>query len=197
MLRSEKMKTKKLTVLGIAALAAVIIVVISALLFMNYNQKSKNSAAQNISIGSLAPNYNFIIGNGSIINLSAYRGHPVVLWFVATWCSSCAQGNEAINQNYKFFEQHGVKIIELELYKDLGYSGPPIAGFIDSYAPNAYSNKVLVPALAGYNMTAAYDPKAYLDIYYLISKNGTVLYINGSPELTLAQLEGAINKTSD
>ncbi|MCL4380853.1 redoxin domain-containing protein [Candidatus Marsarchaeota archaeon] len=192
------MKIDKTKVFGIAVLAAVLIIVIIALLFMKYNsKKSINAVAQNITIGSLAPNYDFIIGNGSIVNLSAYRGHPVVLWFVATWCSSCAQGNEAINQNYRFFEQHGIKIIELELYKDLGYSGPPITGFIDSYAPSAYSNGVLIPALAGYNMTTAYDPKAYLDIYYLISKNGTVLYINGSPELTLGQLEKAINSTGN
>jgi hypothetical protein len=51
----------------------------------------------------------------------------------------------------------------------------------------------VIPAISGYNMTAAYDPKGYLDIYYVISSNGRVLY-SGSPlASTLGQLENAIN----
>jgi thiol-disulfide isomerase/thioredoxin len=142
-----------------------------------------------------APNYGFFLANGSEVNINTYRGKPVLLWFVATWCSSCAQGNEVINQNYNFFKSHGITIVELELYKDLGYSGPPIADFVDSYALEAYSNGTVVPALAGYNMTAVYDLRGYLDIYYLLASNGTVLYINGSPSATLSQLEQAINNS--
>jgi thiol-disulfide isomerase/thioredoxin len=182
----------KIIAVGIGAL---IVVLTLALLFMKYDSNSSNVLSQNITVGSMAPNYGFPIANGSYTNLSAYKGHVVVLWFVATWCPTCAQGNEVINQNYQFFERHGIKVIELELYNDLGYSGPPIAGFVNSYAQNAYSNDTIIPALAGYNMTAAYDPKGYLDIYYLISRNGTVSYINGSLALTLGQLEKAINSS--
>ncbi len=188
MLHGEEMK--KNIVVGIVAFAVVVTI---ALLFLKSNLNVGNAEPQNITIGSIAPDYGFLLSNGSYTNLSAYKGDVVVLWFVATWCPSCAQGNEAINQNYQFFERRGIKVIELELYKDLGYSGPPIASFVNSYAPSAYSNDTIIPALAGYNMTAAYDPKGYLDIYYLISRNGTVLYINGSPASTLGQLEEAIN----
>lgn len=183
---------KKNIVVGIVALAVVVTI---ALLFLKFNSNVGNAEPQNITTGSIAPDYGFLLSNGSYTNLSAYKGNVVVLWFVATWCPSCAQGNEAINQNYQFFERRGIKVIELELYKDLGYSGPPIAGFVNSYASSAYSNDTIIPALAGYNMTAAYDPKGYLDIYYLISRNGTVLYINGSPASTLGQLEEAINSS--
>ncbi len=186
------MKRNKALVVGIVALIAVLAI---TLLFIESASKGVNAGVHNVTIGAPAPNYAFLIENGSYTNLSAYRGHTVVLWFVATWCSSCAQGNEAINQNYQFFARHGIKIIELELYKDLGYSGPPIASFVNSYAPSAYSNSTIIPALAGYNMTAAYDPKGYLDIYYLLSSNGTVQYINGSPASTLGQLETAINSS--
>ncbi len=64
---------------------------------------------------------------------------------------------------------------------------------VNSYAPDAFSNGTIIPALAGYNITAAYDPKGYLDIYYLLSSDGKVLYINGSLAFTLGQLEQAIN----
>jgi thiol-disulfide isomerase/thioredoxin len=175
------------------ALVVVAAVAVAVALVLAFNQSGSNVQAQNATIGSRAPNFGFLLANGSVANLSAYRGHAVVLWFVATWCPSCAQGNSAINSNYSFFKQHGIKIVELELYKDLGYSGPTIEGFVNSYAPAAYSNGTIVPALAGYNMTAAYDPKGYLDIYYLISGNGTILYISGSPAETLGQLAHAIN----
>ncbi len=186
---------KKKIVFGVSA--AVVVLVVAALLFISSNHSSGNAISQNITIGSLAPDYGFLLSNGSYMNLSAYRGHPVVLWFVATWCSTCAQGNELLNQqqNYQFFKQRGIKIIELEMYRDLGYSGPSIANFVGSYAPNAYSNGAIVSGLAGYNMTAAYNPKGYLDIYYLISANGTVVYINGEPASTLGQLEAAINSS--
>lgn len=169
------------------------VIVIAVASFIVSNQSYQNTQTQNVTIGSLAPNYGFLLGNDSSVNLSAWRGHLTVIWFVATWCSSCAQGNEALNQNYQFFKQHGIKIVELELYKDLGYQGPPIASFVKSYAPDAYSDGTIIPALAGYNITAAYDPKVYLDVYYLLSSDGKVLYISGSPASTLGQLEQAIN----
>jgi thiol-disulfide isomerase/thioredoxin len=178
----------------VTVVAIVIASIAVALLYGNMNGSGSNSTtAGNVTVGSLAPDYGFFLGNSSETNLSSYRGHPVLLWFVATWCSTCAQGNQALNSNYQFFRQHGVKIIELELYKDLGYSGPSINNFVYSYAPSAYSNGTVIPAYAGYNMTAEYDPKGYLDIYYLISSNGTVLYINGAPASTAGQLEQAVN----
>jgi thiol-disulfide isomerase/thioredoxin len=185
------MKRNKKIIVGIVAIVAVLA---AALLFTGHNSNN-GSASGNITVGSMAPNYGFLLTNGSNVNLSAYRGHPVLLWFVATWCSSCAQGNEVLDHNYTFFESHGIKVVEIELYKDLGYSGPPVASFVNSYAPGALSNGTIIPAISGYNMSLAYDPKGYLDIYYLISKNGTVLYINGSLGATLQQLEGAVNRS--
>ncbi len=175
-----------------AAVIAVVVVAVAIVLFV-HDSKGTGVKLQNVTSGELAPNYEFLIANGSVANLTSYRGHVTLLWFVATWCSSCAQGNEELNQNYQFFRQHGIKVVELELYKDLGYGGPDIASFVYSYAPTAYANNTIIPALAGYNMTESYDPKGYLDIYYLVSSNGKVLYVNSSLASTLGQLEHAIN----
>ncbi|MEM3215818.1 MAG: thioredoxin family protein [Candidatus Micrarchaeaceae archaeon] len=184
------MKNAKVLV-AIVALAAIA----GTVLILHISANDNGNQLQNVTVGSVAPNYRFFLANGSPASLSTYKGNITLLWFVATWCPSCAQGNEAINQNYQFFKQHRIKVVELELYKDLGYSGPSIAAFVDSYAAAAYSNGTIVPALASYNMTIAYDPHGYLDIYYLISGNGTVLYINGSPSATMSQLKQAINSS--
>ena len=182
---------KRVMLIGIVIALAI---VISGYLLW-HKPAGTDSAVQNITIGSKAPENNFLLDNGTYANLSKYKGHPIVLWFVATWCSTCAQGNQVLNGNYQFFKKHGIDIIELELYKDLGYRGPTITNFVSSYAPNAYANDTIVPALSGNNMTLKYDPKGYLDIYYLISANGTVEYINGEPALTLSQLKNAINNS--
>lgn len=184
------MRSKRWVFLGtVAAFAVVAIVWYSSL-------NANGPAAQNITVGSYAPDFGFRLGNGTPTDLSAFRGNTVLLWLVATWCSSCAQGNIAINQNYQFFKQKGVNVIEVELYKDLGYNGPSITNFVDEYAPSAYSNGTILPGVSGYNMTAAYDPNGYLDIYYLISGSGKVLYISGSPASTLGQLMQMINRSA-
>ncbi len=191
------MKKKNLLIYAVAAIVAVAAI---GLLYAHFNNTGGSSGNQlhNITVGASAPDYGFLLtNNGQEANLSQYKGQETLLWFVATWCPSCAQGNQAINSNYKFFKQHKVKIIELEMYKDLGYSGPSIYNFVNSYAPDAYSNGTITPALAGYNMTAAYDPEGYLDIYYLLSGSGNVIYISGSPESTMPQLMNAVNSSAE
>ncbi len=182
------MKKNKIIIAAVAAVAVLAIIV-----FLASGQVVTAAGAQNVSVGSMAPNYQFIAANGSTVSLSAYRGHLTVLWFVTTWCPGCVQGNEVLNQSYQFFKQRGVKVVEIELYKDLGYNGPLISDFVMSYAPAAYASGTVVPAVSGYNMTAAYDPKGYLDIYYVISSNGRVLYTGSPLASTLGQLENAIN----
>jgi len=54
---------------------------------------------------------------------------------------------------------------------------------------------VVIPAYASYNMTLIYDRQGYLDIYYLISPDGKILYENASLGATLPELLSEINKT--
>ncbi|MCL4404667.1 MAG: redoxin domain-containing protein [Candidatus Marsarchaeota archaeon] len=147
-------------------------------------------------IGNIAPNYSFVYAsNGTIANISSLRGKTVLLWFVATWCSGCAQGNEILNGNMSFFESRGIDVIEVELYKDLGYSGEPISSFVAEYAPNASAFRDFHSAISGYNLSLAYDGRGYLDIYYLIGHNGTVIYENnGTLAATMGQLKNTINR---
>jgi len=180
-------------------LVAIFVIAIVAVIAVYASQKAnsaKSGLNGNLTVGSYAPNYTFFFANnGTEANLSNYRGHEVLLWFVATWCSGCAQGDELLNSSYKEFNDHGVKVIELELYRDLGYSGESIGNFVQNFAPEAYQKNVVIPAYASYNMTLAYDHQGYLDIYYLISPNGKILYENAPLEATLPELLSEINKT--
>ncbi|EQD58800.1 MAG: redoxin domain-containing protein [Candidatus Marsarchaeota archaeon] len=177
---------------------AIVIVVIIAIgaYILNSNSNSNSSAPK---IGFSAPNYSFIYAsNGTVANVASLKGKPVLLWFVATWCSGCAVGNEELNYNMSFFQKHGINVVEVELYKDLGYNGAPISSFVNEYAPNATKYGNFYDAISSYNLSVAYDSKGYLDIYYLIGPNGKILYENdGSLAATLPQLKYEISSLAN
>ncbi|MCW1294193.1 MAG: redoxin domain-containing protein [Candidatus Parvarchaeota archaeon] len=144
-----------------------------------------------LSAGEQAPNYSFQLENGTTSTVASYRGRPLLLWFVATWCDSCALGNVALSDNLAFFKEHNVSIVELEQYKDLGEPGMPISQFISKYANDTY----IKGGTAGYNMTLAYNtpPNFQLDIYYLINPSGKILYVGEGIASGIAGLESMID----
>ncbi|MGC8516777.1 MAG: TlpA family protein disulfide reductase [Candidatus Acidifodinimicrobium sp.] len=168
------------------------VILIALYLVLNFLFLNKPKYTEFLSVGNVAPNYTFQLANGSIENVDSYRGEPLLLWFVATWCSSCAQGNSVLANNLAFFKSHDIKIVELEQYDDLGYSGMPISQFISEYGNNTYVRG----GTAGYNMTLAYNtpPSLQLDIYYLIGPDGRILYIGEGLATGINSLENFIAK---
>ena len=170
-----------------------VIVVIAVVLILNFFVLTHAKSTKYLSVGETAPNYTFQLANGSTESLNNYKGEPLILWFVATWCSSCAQGNTAVADNLAFFKDHNVKILELEQYNDLGSPGMPISRFISEYGNN---NTYVTGGVASYNMTLAYNtpPTLQLDIYYLISPSGKILYVGEGIATGIGNLENAISK---
>ena len=177
---------------------AAVIVAIALIYFFGINHNSGSSQSFMPAVGAKAPNYSFIYAsNGTVANVSSLNGKPVLLWFVATWCSGCAVGNEMLNDNISYFKSKGINVVEIELYRDLGYSGAPINAFVNDYAPNVTSYSNFRSAISGYNLSIAYDKDGYLDIYYLIGPNGKILYENdGSLAATLKNLKSRIDTLS-
>ncbi|MCW6160779.1 MAG: redoxin domain-containing protein [Candidatus Micrarchaeales archaeon] len=182
-------KKKKFVYIAVLAIAAIVAYFIIA------GQNNTHASSFMPPIGAKAPNYEFVYSsNGTVANVSSLRGTPVLLWFVATWCSGCAVGNEMLNGNMSYFKSHGIKVIEVELYNDLGYSGAPIASFVSDYAPAAEKYSNFESAVSSYGLTLAYDKDGYLDVYYLIGPNGDIVYENdGSLAATMPQLKDKIN----
>ena len=170
-----------------------IAVLIALVIILNFFILNHAKSTKYLSVGETAPNYTFQLANGSTESLNNYKGEPLILWFVATWCSSCAQGNTAVANNLAFFKDHNVKILELEQYGDLGSAGMPISQFISEYGNN---NTYVTGGVAGYNMTVAYNtpPTFQLDIYYLISPSGKILYVGEGIANGIGNLEDLISK---
>jgi thiol-disulfide isomerase/thioredoxin len=181
-----KIKLKYCVLYAVLALVTIALVIN----FTLFNHTG-SSNSKYLSVGDTAPNYAFQLENGTYSSVNSYYGKPLLLWFVATWCSSCAQGNEVLASNLGFFEQHGVKIVELEQYDNLGSPGSSISEFISNYGEN---NTYVQGGVAGYNMTVAYNtpPTFQIDIYYLISPSGKILYAGEGLSGGITALENVI-----
>jgi thiol-disulfide isomerase/thioredoxin len=169
--------------LGLVAAIAIVVAVTAA-----HSTKSPSAT------GQAAPDGSFTTTTGRTETVSALRGQPTLLWFVATWCSSCQAGTTAMAQQISNFAAHHVRVVELEMADDLGQSGPPITEFGQQLAGLAYHNPDWTWGVASSALTQTYNPNGYLDIYYLLDRQGRIAYVNGSPGATMGQLLAEVAK---
>lgn len=125
-------------------------------------------------VGKPAPDFTFTDLGGSSHTLSSYQGHPVVLWWIATFCGSCSQGTQLFAQSYASqYRSAGVSMIEVESYNNLGQGGPSLSTFASQ---NSYSNQPgWVMGQGSSGGTTSYNPDGYLDVYYVINSQGSIL----------------------
>ncbi len=127
-----------------------------------------------VNDGSAAPDFSFTTPSGGSSQLSAYVGHPLVLWWVATWCSSCQLATQVFAQQYlSQYENAHVLLLEMEDYNDLGQSGPSISAMASAYGYHGQSGWVL--GVGSSSGTSTYNPQDQLDYYYVISGSGVIV----------------------
>lgn len=143
-----------------------------------------------------APDGTFTTVSGQQLSVSSLRGHPALLWFVSTWCSSCQAGTQAMAGYIDSLKADGVRVVELELYDDLGQSGPSIVDFGHTLAGASYTDPDWTWGTASAQLSYTYDPKSYLDIYYLLDAQGRIVYVNSSPAATMSSLLSHASKLS-
>jgi len=152
---------------------------------------SSGSSAVSLPVGTTAPDGAVTTLGGKTETVADLRGKPALIWFVTTWCSSCQAGTQAMAQHVATLASDGVRVVEVENYADLGQSGPPMGAFAKTLAGSAFSNPDWTFGEASSTLTHTYNPKAYLDIYYLINAKGKITYVNSSPGSTMPQLLSA------
>ena len=152
---------------------------------------SSGTSGVSLPVGTTAPNGTITTLAGKTETVAGLRGKPMLIWFVTTWCSSCQAGTQAMAHNVATLASDGVRVVEVENYADLGQSGPAMGTFAKTLAGSAFSNPSWTFGEASSTLTRTYNPKAYLDIYYLISAKGIITYVNSSPGFTMPQLLSA------
>jgi len=140
------------------------------------------------AVGLPAPNGTFTTTAGQQLRVASLRGKPTLLWFVTTWCTSCQAGTQVLAQNVSRLKADGVRVVEVELYQDLGQSGPSITAFGHQFAGAQYGNSDWTFGTSSASLTQTYDPASNLEIYYLLNAKGQVTYVNSPLVSTMPQL---------
>lgn len=196
--RQEMQKAARRRKIGWTSAVTAIVVIAGIVLGLHFaNSPTPSSAASKSgansvgavpAVGYPAPNGTFTSLAGQQESVTSFQGKPTLLWFVSTWCSSCQAGTRTMAQNLSKLSADGVHVVEIELYKDLGQSGPSMQQFAQSLAGSNFTNPDWTFGVSSFALTHSYDPKGYLDIYYLLNAKGDVYYVNSTPSSTMPQL---------
>jgi thiol:disulfide interchange protein len=122
---------------------------------------------------------------GQSISLANYRGKRLMVYLVATWCTSCKASVQTLLSNATTLQKDGLYVVTLKTYGNAGYPGPSIQQFLSSInSTNSLPNN-LIFGDASQALTASYNPNNTPDIYYLINPSGVVKDINSTPSATM------------
>ena len=125
-------------------------------------------------VGKTAPGFTFTELGGSSRSLSSYEGQPIVLWWIAAFCPSCSQGTQYFAQSYASqYHASGVLLLEIEDNNDLGQPGPSLSSFASQNGYSGQPGWILGEGSA--QGTTAYNPNGYLDVYYVINAQGSIV----------------------
>ncbi|GAC1403119.1 MAG: hypothetical protein NVSMB64_04200 [Candidatus Velthaea sp.] len=130
--------------------------------------------------GHIAPAFTYKLLNGQKLKPADLKGHPYVLWMVASWCSSCQTGSSVVGDHISELRARGIRVVEMRLANDLGAPGPGLQQFQKAVGMNAASPNWYWGELTQ-AQTIALDPKGYADVYYLIDAKGTIVAADGNP----------------
>jgi len=64
--------------------------------------------------GQMAPDVTFSTPDGKKIELSTYRGKPLLIDFWATWCGPCLLSMPALNRIYSETKDKGLQVISFD-----------------------------------------------------------------------------------
>ncbi len=98
-------------------------IILSAILIFLILSFTKTSFAQDIILNDL---------NNNPVNVSSYKGKPVIFFFWTTWCPHCRKEIKSLNQNYEQFKKDGILIFAV----NIGESDYKVKRFFKNYQLN-------------------------------------------------------------
>jgi hypothetical protein len=140
---------------------------------------------------ALAPDGTFVTVDGHQSSVARLRGRPVLLWFVAGGCASCAVSIPAVAQHLNQLSKEGVQVMALGLAGDFGPPGQALANleqFARAAAGPAFGDRGWTWGMATESLSRAYDPSGTPDVYYLLTPDGHIWYRNSVPVSTMPAL---------
>ncbi len=141
------------------------------------------------TLGQTAPDAAFTTVSGKAVELKSYRGHPVIVWQVTTWCPSCAAGLRTFAHHQAQIDRSDMTVIVLRAYKNGGYPGPSMRDFANSVAPNLLHDAHFVFGQDTQTLFERYNPRKFVDVYQVIAPDGRIALASSSPSATFDKIE--------
>jgi hypothetical protein len=129
--------------------------------------------------------------NGRSTTLGAFEGRPLMVWFVADGCASCAASIPAVAHHLAAFRDANVRVLVLGIYGAFGQGTQgrsQLAGFGRSAAGRRFADPAWTWAVASARLTSAFDPGAVPDQYFLLNASGRTVYRGSVPVSTMGSL---------
>ena len=139
--------------------------------------------------GQLAPNAAFKTVDGKMVQIDAYKGHPVIVWQVTTWCPSCAAGLRTFADHQAQIDHSDMTVLVLRDYDNGGYPGPVMRDFAKSVAATLLDDPHFVFGDDTKALFERYNPGKFVDIYQVVAADGRVRLASSSPSATFDKIE--------
>ncbi|MHB8631370.1 MAG: TlpA disulfide reductase family protein [Candidatus Limnocylindria bacterium] len=140
---------------------------------------SDPNAKVGLGTGDLAPNFEASDLNGRRFALSQLRGHPLVVNFWASWCTSCAAEMPAIQSTLGQYRARGLRVLAVNMGDDPGTA----RGFLQARGvdlPVALDTKLTVAR--AYRVTG-------LPVTYFLDAGGVIRHVRFG-EMSGAMVDG-------
>ena len=123
--------------------------------------------------------------DGKNVSLASYQGKKLMVYLLATWCSSCQASLQTLLSNSQTLQKDGLTLVILKTYDNAGYPGPSMNQFIASSNNASSSPNNFIFGNASQALTASYNPENTPDIYYLINPSGIIQTVSSTPSASL------------
>jgi thiol-disulfide isomerase/thioredoxin len=136
----------------------------------------------------LAADAPFLV-HGDKVFLQSFKGQPIMVWQVTTWCPSCRAGLATMAQHKSLIDASNLKVIVLRDYKNGGYPGEDMEKFVAEAAPTLLHDPHFVFGEDTETLFKLYNPHHYIDVYQLIAPDGRIAVISSTPSATFGKIE--------
>jgi thiol-disulfide isomerase/thioredoxin len=120
---------------------------------------------------SLAPDFNLLDPNGTLVGLSNYRGKVVLLNFWATWCGPCREEMPSLENLNRSFDDQGLAILAVNQRENAAL----VTRFMKTNGLNFTTPLDTTGRVAGYYRVYG------IPVSYLIDANGQLIGMRSGP----------------
>ncbi len=100
---------------AVAGIAAALVLAAGITLAVQRAGPWGRSASDGTAGRAAAPDFSIKTADGATFSLAAQRGHPVVLYFMASWCSSCVPGAQSVARAANEYRDRGLQALAVDV----------------------------------------------------------------------------------